>query len=420
MDFSLSEEQEMLRTMARDFLETEYPESAIRETLRGGRGYSPELWQKIADLGWMGIIFPEKYDGTEQGIVDLAVLYEEMGRGLFESPHLSTVVLCGNTILAAGSEEQKADLLPKIVNGQVILSLALTEPDSSWNGKTCEPEGVTISATPEGDDFVISGTKLFVHDAHVADYILCATRTKNDGAPEDGITLFLVDAKSPGITCNLLDTVSGDNKQSEVFFDKVRVGKKSMVGELNGGWAPLARSMQIGAVMLCAQMVGAGQKVLELTVDYARTRIQFDMPIGINQHVQAHCVYLVADVDTSRWVTYLAAWKLSENMDCDLDVAIAKAWTSEAYERACWYSHQVFAGVGSTEALGVIPLYTGMGNLCQYYLGSPGEHMEVIARELEKLPPQERPKGEPLGLWEPGREQLPTWDIWREYYQQNR
>jgi alkylation response protein AidB-like acyl-CoA dehydrogenase len=420
MDFSLSEDQEMLKTMARDFLETECPESVIRDTVRSNEGYSPELWRKVADLGWMGIIFPEKYGGTEQSIVDLAVLYEEMGRGLFASPHLSTVVLCGSTILAAGSEAQKADLLPKIINGELVLALALIEPGSSWDSKTLEPEGVTVSATPDGNDYIINGTKLFVHDAHVADYLLCATRTKNGGAAEKGITLFLVDAKSPGVKCTLLDTVYGDNKQSEVVFNKVRVPKKNMVGKLNGGWAPLARSMQIGAVMLCAQMVGAGQKVLELTVDYAKTRIQFDMPIGINQHVQAHCVYLVADVDTSRWVTYLAAWKLSENMDCDLDVSVAKAWTSEAYERACWYSHQVFAGVGSTEALGVIPLYTRMGNLCQYYLGSPNEHMEVIARELEKLPLPERPKAKPLGLWKPSREQLPTWDIWRDYYLKNR
>jgi len=144
------------------------------------------------------------------------------------------------------------------------------------------------------------------------------------------------------------------------------------------------------------------------------------MPIGINQHVQAHCVYLVGNVDTSRSVTYLAAWKLSENMDCDLDVSIAKAWTSEAYERACWLAHQVFAGVGSTEALGLMPLYTRLGNRDQYYLGGASEHMEVIARELEKLPPPEKPKGKPLGLWEPGRERLPTWNIWKEYYEKNR
>ncbi len=213
MDFSLNEEQEMLKTMARDFLETECPESVIRETLRSSEGYSPGLWRKIADLGWMGIIFPEQYGGIGGNIIDLVILYEEMGRGLFASPHLSTVVLCGETILAAGSEEQKADLLPKIANGDLILALALTEPSSSWDGKTWEPEGVTISATAEGDSYVIDGSKLFVQDAHVADYILCAARTKNGGKPEDGITLFLVDAKSSGITCNLLDTVSGDNKQ---------------------------------------------------------------------------------------------------------------------------------------------------------------------------------------------------------------
>ena len=420
MDFSLSEEQEMLKTMARDFLETECPEAVIRETLRSDKGYSPELWGKIAELGWMGISFPEKYGGTEQSIIDLAVLYEEMGRGLFASPHLSTVVLGGETILAAGSEAQKDELLPKIVNGELILSAAITEPQSSWDGKAWEPEGVTVPAVAAGDDYVIDGVKLFVHDAHVADHILCAARTGNGGKAADGITLFLVDAKSPGITCNILDTVSGSNKQSEVVFNKVKVPKKNIIGEINGGWVPLARSMQIGAVMLCAEMVGAGQKVLELTVDYAKTRIQFDMPIGINQHVQAHCVYLVGNVDTSRWVTYLAAWKLSENMDCDLDVSIAKAWTSEAYERACWLAHQVFAGVGSTEALGLMPLYTRMGNSDQYYLGDPSQHMEVIVRELEKLPPQEKPKGKPLGLWEPGGEKLPAWDIWKEYYEKNR
>jgi len=419
MDFSFSEEQEMLRTMARDFLDKECTESFVREMEEDEKGYSPELWRQIADLGWLGLIYPDKYGGTEGNFMDLAVLYEEIGRAMLPGPHLSTVVLCGHTILAVGTEEQKADLLPRVVKGDLILSLALTEPESSWDGKAWEPEGVTVTATPDGDDYIIDGTKLFVHDAHIADYILCVTRTRLGATPEDGVTLFLVYAKDPAISYTLLKTTALD-KQSEVIFNKVRVPKKNIVGELHGGWAPLARSMQIGAVMLCAQMVGAGQKVLELTIDYAKTRIQYDMPIGINQHVQAHCVYLVADVDTSRWVTYLAAWKLGENMDCDLDVAIAKAWTSEAYEQACWYSHQVFAGVGSTEALGVIPFYTRMGNLCQYYLGSPNEHMEVIARELEKLPAPETPKGKPLGLWEPGREQLPTWDIWREYYQKNR
>jgi len=416
MDFAMSEEQEMLKTTARDFLEKECPESLVREVERGDKGYSPELWRKIADLGWLGLIYPEEYSGMGGSILDLAVLYEEMGRAMFPSPHLSTVVLCGLTILAAGSEEQKADLLPKIVNGDSILALALTEPQSSWDGTAWDAAGVTVSATPDGDDYIIDGTKLFVHDAHIADHLLCVTRTKAGAKPDDGITLFLVDAKSPGISYTLLKTMAGDNKQSEVAFDKVRVPKKNMVGGLNGGWAPLTKSVQAATVLLCAEMVGAGQRVLEGAVDYAKTRIQFDMPIGINQYVQEHCVALLSDVDGSRRVTYLAAWKVSEGLPCDLEVAIAKAWTSDAHERACWRGHQVFAGVGSTEALGVMPLYSRRGKTQQLYLGDTSYHLKKVAQELENLPPPEKPKGKPIGLWKPGREQLPTWDIWRDYF----
>ncbi len=415
MDFGLSEEQEMLKTMARDFLEKECPESFVRDILEDEDGYSPEVWRKIADLGWLGLIFPEQYGGTGGSFLDLAVLYEEMGRAMFPSPHLSTVVLCGLTILATGSEEQKAELLPKIVSGDLILALALTEPESSWEGKAWVPEGVTVPATADGDGYIIDGVKLFVHDAHIADYILCVARTRKGRVPEQGITLFLVDAKSPGISCTLLSTTSGDNKQNEVVFDKVRVPKKNIVGKLNGGWAPLEKVLKVGAVMLCAEMVGAGQRIVEITVDYAKTRIQFDMPIGINQWVQEHCVQLVSDVDGSRWVTYLAAWKVSEGLPSDMEVAIAKAWASDAHDESLWCAHQVFAGVGSSEAMGVLPIYTRRGKLQQLYLGNSAYHLEKIANELEKLPPPEKPKGKPLGLWDPQKEQIPGWDIWRDY-----
>jgi alkylation response protein AidB-like acyl-CoA dehydrogenase len=417
MDFSLSEEQEMLKTMARDFLEKECPESVVRDIEEDEDGYSPELWHKIADLGWLGLIYPEKYGGTGGSILDIAVLCEEMGRAIFPSPYLSTVVLCGQTILAAGSEEQKADLLPRIVSGDLILALALTEPESSWDGKAWDAEGVAVRATPDGDEYVIDGIKLFVHDAHVADHLLCVTRTRDSGPPEEGITLFLVDTKSPGINYTLLKTEGGDNKQSEVVLDKVRVPKKNIVGELNGGWAPLARAMQVGTVMLCAEMVGAGQRILELTVDYAQNRIQFDMPIGIHQLVQDYCVQILKDVDGSRWATYLAAWALGEGLPCDLEVAIDKAWTSDAHERSCWRAHQVFAGIGSTVDH-ILPLYTRRGNTSEHYLGNTRYHMEKVAQQLEALPPPKKPKGKPLGLWDPGRKEgLPTWSVWSEYYE---
>jgi alkylation response protein AidB-like acyl-CoA dehydrogenase len=413
MDFAISEEQEMLKKTARDFLEKECPESFIREMEEDDDGYSPELWRKIADLGWLGLVYPEKYGGTGGSFLDLTVLYEEMGRTMFPSPHLSTVVLCGLTILAAGSEEQKAELLPKIVKGDLILALALTEPESSWNNKAWDAEGVAVRAARSGDDYIINGTKLFVHDAHIADYILCVTRTRRGVKPENGITLFLVDAKSPGISCTPLETTAGD-KQSEVTFNKVRVPRKNIVGKLSGGWAPLAKVMQYGAVLLCAEMVGAGQRLLELTVEYAKTRIQFEQPIGINQYVQEHCIYLLSEVDSSRWLTYQAAWKLSQGLPSDLEVAIAKAWTSDAHERACWRAHQVHAGVGYTIDAGVLPLYSRRAKTQQLYLGDSAHHLEKVAQQIEKWPVPEKFKGKPLGLWNvPEEKQIPAWQPWR-------
>jgi len=399
MDFLFTEEQNMLRTMARDFLDKECTESILRDAETGDLGYSPELWSKIADLGWLGLIYPEQYGGTGGNIVDLSVLYEEIGRAIFPSPHLSTVVLCGLPILNAGTEEQKADLLPRLVSGNLILSMALTEPESSWEGKPWDAEGVTVPATADGDDYIINGTKLFVHDAHIADLLLVAARTKNGADPEDGITLFLVDARSPGVSCNPLFTAAGD-KQCEVVLDKVRVPRKNIVGELNGGWAPLFRAIQTGAVMLCAQILGAGQKLLEIAVDYAKNRIQFDMPIGINQYVQEHCVFLLREVNGCRWSTYFVAWKLAQSESADFEVAVAKAWASDSIERAGWYAHQVLAGVGYTVNDGVLPLYSRRGKTMQLYLGDTPFWKEKIVQELENWPSPEQPKGKPLGLWE--------------------
>lgn len=416
MDFSLTEDQEMLKTSARDFLSKECTEAVIRETLANKDGYSRDLWRKAAVLGWMGMIFPEKYGGTGGNIIDMAVLFEEMGRAIYVSPYLSTVALCGLTILDAGTEDQKAKLIPQIIKGEIILSLALTEPQATWDGHGWEPSGVTVMATRRGTDYVINGTKLFVHDAHVANFLLCAARTASGGPEGTGITLFLVDAASKGITYKLLKTLSGNNKQSEVVFDKVQVPAGNIVGKLNAGWAPLNRSIKIGALMLCAQMTGAGQRVLEMTVDYAKTRIQFDMPIGIHQHVQAHCVSLVGDVDTSRLVTYLAAWRLKENMPADLEVAIAKAWSGEAYRDGCWHAHQVLAGVGSAERLSLLPIYTRQGNDANYYLGAPVDYRKIITKELESIPAHEKALGKPRGLWDAKRQVVPSWDVWKEYY----
>ncbi len=410
MDFTFSEEQEMLRTMARDFLEKECDEKLVRQVEESDVNYSPELWKKVADLGWLGLIYPEEYGGSGGNIIDMAVLYEELGRAMFPGPHLSTVVLCGLTILNAGSKEQKADILPGIVSGERILALALTEPQSSWDGKAWEPEGVTVTATADGDDYIIDGVKLFVHDGLIADTFLVATRTRTGADPADGVTLFLVDAKAPGVSVEPLLTIAFD-KQCEVTFNKVRVPRKNIVGTLHQGWAPLWKSIQVGAVMLCAQMLGAGQRLLEIAVDYAKTRIQFDMPIGINQYIQEHCVFLLREVNGARWSTYLAAWKLAEGEPADFEVAVAKAWGSDAHERACWRAHQVLAGVGYTVFDGVLPLYSRRGKVMQLYLGDTPFYKEKIAQILEGWPKPLQPRGKPLGIWPENAPEawIPAW-----------
>jgi alkylation response protein AidB-like acyl-CoA dehydrogenase len=407
----------MIRRLARDYLENECPESFVREMEEDDLGYSPRTWSSIADLGWLGMVYPEKYGGVGGSILDMTVLYEEMGRAMFPSPHLSTVVLCGLTILNAGSEEQKADLLPRIANGDLILALALTEPEAIWDRTAWEPDGVTCGAMPDQDDYIITGVKLFVHDAHIADYLLCVTRTADSARPEDGITLFLVDAKSAGISHATLKTTAGD-KQSEVMLDKVRVSRKDMIGGLNQGWLPLARSLQVGAVMLCAEMVGVGWRLLELTVDYAKTRIQFDVPIGINQYVQGYCTDLLSEVDGSKNVTYRAAWRLSENLPCDYEVAVAKAWTSDSHERACVCAHQVLAGVGTSMDDGALPLYSRRGKSQQLYLGDTAHHLRRVAQHLDEWPAPEKPRGKPLGIWKiPEDEKVPSWQPWRERWE---
>lgn len=217
MDLALSEEQEMLKKVARDFLKKECPKQLVRELDESETGYSPELWRKMAELGWMGLVFPEKYGGSGRSFLDLAILLEEMGYNIVPGPFFSTVVLCGLAILMAGSEEQRTEFLPKIAGGEMLLSFALTEPTAGYDAASVKSEAIARDG-----EYIINGTKLFVLNANVADYILCVARTRQAENPEDGITLFLVDARSPGLKCTLLETLARD-KQCEVVFDNVTV-----------------------------------------------------------------------------------------------------------------------------------------------------------------------------------------------------
>ncbi len=373
MDFELSEDQKMLRKTARDFLANECTKAYVREMELDEKGYSPQMWHKMADLGWMGLPFPEQCGGWGGSFLDLAVLMEEMGRACLPGPFMASVVLGGLTILEAGSEAQKERYLPAVAGGEVF-TLALTEPDGRY-----DPASIRTTARAQGDDYVISGTKLYVPDAHVASHLVVAARTR-EGAGDDGISLFVLDVPCRGLEQAMLKTIASD-KQCEVVFDNVRVPKANLLGPLHQGWPVIRRTLQLAAVAKCAEMVGAGQQVLEMSTAYAKERVQFDKRIGAFQAIQHHCSNMLVDLDGMRMLTYEAAWLLSAGLPADKEVAMAKAWVSEAVVRVARLGHQVHGGVGYTIDHD-LQLYYRRGRAAAALFGDANYQRELIASQL--------------------------------------
>ena len=372
MKLTLTEEQEMLRKMTRDFLADKCSKKFVEQMEENETGYSRELWQEMAELGWVGLVFPGKYGGGDMSFLDLAVLLEEMGRACLPSPFFSTVVLGGLSILDVGSEEQKQEYLPKLIRGERIFTLALTEPGYH----NYDASSVTVEATRDDGNYVISGTKLFVPDAHIADYLLCVARTK----PKSGITIFLIDAKNPGVKYTVLKTIAGD-KLCEVVFDQLPVPEANTLGRLNQGWSAVQKIIQRAAVGKCCEMVGNLQRVLEMTVDYAKERKQFDRPIGSFQVIQHYCADMATDVDSARFSTYQAAWMLSEGLPCTKEVAVAKAWIGEASQRVFALAHQIHGAIGVTIEHD-LHYYTRRAKAAQLAFGDADFYREVVAREM--------------------------------------
>jgi alkylation response protein AidB-like acyl-CoA dehydrogenase len=372
MNFTLTEEQEMLRKTARDFLADKCSKKFVKEMEESETGYSRELWQEMAELGWMGLAFPGKYGGGDMSFLGLAVLLEEMGRACLPGPFFSTVVLGGLSILDIGSEEQKQEYLPKLIRGEKIFTLALTEPGYH----NYDASSVTVEATRDDDNYIISGTKLFVPDAHIADYLLCVARTK----PRSGITIFLADAKNPRMKYAVLKTIAGD-KLCEVVFDQMPVPKANILGRLNQGRSAVQKIIQRAAVGKCCEMVGNVQRVLEMTVDYAKERKQFDRPIGSFQVIQHYCADMATDVDSARFSTYQAAWMLSEGLPCTKEVAMAKAWIGEASQRVFALAHQIHGAIGVTIEHD-LHYYTRRAKAADLAFGDADFYREIVAGEM--------------------------------------
>ncbi len=374
MDFGFSEEQEMLRASARGLLDKECPPAAVRRLMEDERGYDPAVWKKMAGLGWTGLAIPEEFGGAGLTYVDLALVMEEMGRALLPSPFIWTA-MAAEAIRRAGSDAQKRAILPKIAAGETIAALAWMEPPGGWDAA-----GIKAAAQKSADGFTLDGVKLFVNDAHLADLLIVAART--GGAGEDGVTLFAIDARRAGVEIAPLKTMDQTRKLSEVRLNGVRAGADEALGAAGGGWKTLRDTIDRGKVMLAAEMMGGAQKALEMSVEYAKMRVQFGRPIGSFQAVQHKCANMMVDVESAKSAVYYAAWAVSNEVaEAPLAAALAKAAASDAYRKVTAEAIQVHGGIGFTWDHD-LHLYFKRAKSSEFTFGDATWNRELVAQGI--------------------------------------
>jgi alkylation response protein AidB-like acyl-CoA dehydrogenase len=371
MDFALTPEQELLKNEARHFLDGECPKKVIKQIEESEPGYSPEIWRKMAQLGWLGLVLPEEYGGINGSLLDLAVLFEELGKTALPSPMFSTIMLGALPLLDAGNDQQKKELLPRVADGELIFTLALSEPEVDYN-----PAFIKTKAKYDEGNFVISGTKLFVPYAGVADYMLVVARTARATSNSKGITVFLVPTRSKGIRMTALNTSAGD-RQFEVVFNRVVVSSKDVLGKVDEGWPLVEKAMLRATAIQCAQTVGIMQQALSMTASYTSTRIQFDRPIGSFQAVQHRLADMLTDVEGARWLSYQAVYRLGRGLPAAREVAIAKAWTGDACQRVAYGAQHLHGGIGMDLDYD-LHFYFRWAKIMELSLGAAPYHLTAI------------------------------------------
>ena len=369
MNFAFSEEQEELRRFVRQFLEDKSPESAVREQMDTEKGYDDAVWNQMAEqLGLQGLIIPEEYGGSGFSYIELIVVLEEMGRALLCAPFFSSVVLAANALIHSGDDEAKAALLPGIAGGETVAALAFTEENGRW-----DESGITVEAAADGDGWRISGTKMFVIDGHTADVVLVAARTAS------GVSLFWCPSDADGLTSTALSTMDQTRKQARLDFDNTPV---TLIGAEGGGWAVLERVLDLAAVALAAEQVGGAQMCLDMSVQYAKDRVQFGRPIGSFQAIKHKCADMLLEVESAKSAAYYAGWCASElNDELPSVASLAKAYCSEAYFHASAENIQIHGGIGFTWEHPA-HLYFKRAKSSELLFGDPTYHRELLAQRI--------------------------------------
>jgi len=337
-------------------------------------GFCPDMWRQFAEMGWLGIIVPEEFGGMGMSTLDLVVLVREMGRHICPSPYLFTSVLAADVIAQAGTRKQKTGLLPKIVSGETIYAFAYQEYSRFF-----KPEHIKLKAKREGDSFVLNGTKLFVEFADGADTLVVAARTGKANS-QSGLTLFLVDRKSPGISIKHMPTMSRD-RHYEVEFDNVEVPTSAKLGKLNKGWDALEPSLHKAVIAFCAYTNGAGFEMHGYATKYASERVQFGRPIGQMQTIQGYLAQMIMELYGADMLTMFSAFQIDKARHTRGYVAKAKAFSAETVGHVMDVSSQIFGGMGYMEEQDTT-LFLRRGKQYQLALGGTEYWEDVIAEEI--------------------------------------
>ena len=337
MNFAFSPEQEEFRASLRRFLADKSPAAEVRRLMETDAGYDPVVWKQLADqLGLQGLAIPEEYGGAGATLVELGIAFEEMGRVLLCAPFFAAVGLAAQALLTAGDDHAKREYLPRIADGSLLATVAVTEPDGRW-----DLAAVRTAAVPDGGVFLLDGTKMFVVDGHIAQLLLVVART------DDGLGLFAVDALDAGVVRTPLPTLDMTRKLARVELSRVPARRVSGPGDAT---AALSRALDLALVALTAEQVGGAQRCLDMAADYAKIRMQFGRPIGSFQAIKHKCAEMLLEVESAKSAAYHAAGSAATSTSDELGVAaaIAKAYCSDAYFHVAAETIQVHGGIGVT------------------------------------------------------------------------
>ena len=369
MSMAFNEEQDELRKSVRRFLEQKSSSADVRRLMETDEGYDPAVWQQMAEqLGLQGLALPEEHGGSGFGFLEQIVVVEEMGRALLCAPYFSSVVLAGTALVESGDDAAQKDLLPGIADGSTIATLAWVENPSDWT-----VNGISATAKRSGDGYTIDGKKTLVLDGHTASLILIVA--KADGGP----SLFAIDASAAGLTRKKLDSLDMTRKLASLELSGTPA---RLIGSEGDAAGIMERTLRLAIVALAAEQVGAAQKCLEMSTEYAKLRVQFGRPIGSFQAIKHKCADMLLEVESARSAAYYAAWAAADGTD-ELPVvaSLAKAYCSDAFASAATENIQIHGGIGFTWEHDA-HLYYRRAKSSEQFLGSATAHRELLAQQL--------------------------------------